>query len=69
VTTAIVELYFKFIVGNIKSFTATINISTKFIRLILLLIVSNIVEHITIVKVAYKDRMDLAISVAIRSSI
>jgi len=36
--------------------------------LILLLIVGNAVEYVTAVTIAYKDKMDLAISVAISSS-
>jgi Ca2+:H+ antiporter len=67
-STAVVGLCSEFMVGSIESFTATTNVSAKFIGLILLPIVGNAVEHMTAVKVACKDRMDLAISVAVGSS-
>jgi Ca2+:H+ antiporter len=43
-------------------------ISTEFVGLILLPIVRNAAKHATAITVAYKDKMDLAISVAIGSS-
>lgn len=43
-------------------------ISPEFIGLILIPIVGNAAEHFTAVTVAYKDKMDLAIGVAVGSS-
>jgi Ca2+:H+ antiporter len=43
-------------------------ISTKFVGLILLPIVGNAGEHATAVTIACKDKMDLAIGIAIGSS-
>ena len=48
---------------------ASNTISTTFISLILLLIISNATKYIIVVIVAYKDKIDLVISIAIRSSI
>jgi len=48
--------------------TATGNIGKTFVGLILLPIVGNAAEHATAVTVACKDKMDLAIGVAVGSS-
>lgn len=48
--------------------TASGNISDTFVGLILLPIVGNAAEHATAVTVACKDKMDLAIGVAVGSS-
>ena len=43
-------------------------ISTTFIGLILLPIIGNTVKHVIVVTIAYKDKIDLVIGVAIKSS-
>lgn len=48
--------------------TATGDIGETFVGLILLPIVGNAAEHATAVTVACKDKMDLAIGVAVGSS-
>ena len=58
----------EFLVGSIDSIVASAHISKTFIGLILLPIVGNAAEHVTAVVVATKDKMDLAIGVAIGSS-
>lgn len=55
-------------VDSIDALTATGNIGTTFVGLILLPIVGNAAEHATAVTVACKDKMDLAIGVAVGSS-
>jgi len=55
-------------VSSISALTATGNISPEFVGLILIPIVGNVAEHATAVTVAIKDKMDLAIGVAIGSS-
>ena len=47
---------------------ASSGVSTTFIGLIVLPIVGNAAEHVTAVTVAYKNKMDLAIGVAVGSS-
>jgi len=59
----------KFIVNSISDVTASGTISTTFIGLILLLIIRNAAEHIIAVTVAYKDKINLVINIAIKSSI
>ena len=54
-------------VDGISSITAS-GVSVEFVGLILLPIVGNAAEHATAVTVACKDKMDLAIGVAVGSS-
>ena len=56
------------LVGSITEVTQRLNISKTFIGLILLPIVGNAAEHVTAVVVARKGKMNLAIGVAIGSS-
>ena len=58
----------EFLVDSIDSIVAEFKISTTFIGLILLPIVGNAAEHVTAVVVSMKNKMDLAIGVAIGSS-
>src|SRR3954453_1478068 len=58
----------EFMVDGIDAITKTGGISRYFVGLILLPIVGNAAEHATAVTVAYKDKMDLAIGVAVGSS-
>ena len=58
----------EFLVDSIDSIVETANISRTFIGLILLPIVGNAAEHVTAVVVSMKNKMDLAIGVAIGSS-
>lgn len=68
VVTLMVAVCAEFLVDSIDSIVATAHISKTFIGLILLPIVGNAAEHVTAVVVAYKNKMDLAIGVAIGSS-
>jgi len=67
-TTAFVTFFSDFLVESIDGFCDESGISPTFVGLIVLPIVGNGVEHITAVSVAMKDKMDLAIGVAIGSS-
>ncbi|EQB51501.1 calcium/proton exchanger [Colletotrichum gloeosporioides Cg-14] len=55
-------------VSSIDAVTKASGISEEFVGLILLPIVGNAAEHATAVTVAIKDKMDLAIGVAVGSS-
>lgn len=68
VVTVAVAVCAEYLVGSIDSIVATAHISKTFIGLILLPIVGNAAEHVTAVVVAVKDKMDLAMGVAIGSS-
>lgn len=68
VITVLVAVCAEYLVDSIDSIVKTAHISKTFIGLVLLPIVGNAAEHVTAVIVAYKGKMDLAINVAIGSS-
>ncbi|KAG0202272.1 hypothetical protein BGX28_005157 [Mortierella sp. GBA30] len=68
VVTIAVAICAEYLVGSIEGLSESWNISRTFIGLILLPIVGNAAEHVTAVSVAMKNKMDLAIGVAIGSS-
>ncbi|KAJ5929051.1 hypothetical protein N7454_006899 [Penicillium verhagenii] len=67
--TILVAICADYLVGSIDSIVQKTGISKTFIGLVLIPIVGNAAEHVTAVVVAYKDKMDLAIGVAIGSSL
>ena len=69
VTTILVAICAEYLVGSIDSLVESAHISKQFIGLILIPIVGNAAEHVTAVMVAMRDKMDLAMGVAIGSSI
>ena len=68
-STALVAICAEFLVDSINYLVETSNVSQVFIGLIILPIVGNAAEHVTAVTVASKNKMDLAINVALGSSI
>ena len=68
ISTALVALCAEYMVDSINNITASGTPSRTFVGLILLPIVGNAAEHATAVTVACKDKMDLAIGVAVGSS-
>ncbi|KAL8726084.1 MAG: hypothetical protein Q9181_006181 [Wetmoreana brouardii] len=68
-STALVALCAEFMVDSINELVANTPLSEAFVGLIILPIVGNAAEHVTAVTVAAKNKMDLAIGVAIGSSI
>ncbi|KAL9080691.1 MAG: hypothetical protein Q9157_000578 [Trypethelium eluteriae] len=68
VVTIMVAVCADYLVDSIDSIVEESGVSKTFIGLVLLPIVGNAAEHVTACVVAYKDKMDLAIGVAIGSS-
>ncbi|KAK3711082.1 Vacuolar calcium ion transporter [Vermiconidia calcicola] len=68
IVTVVVAVCAEYLVDSIDAIVEKSGISKTFIGLILLPIVGNAAEHVTACVVAYKDKMDLAIGVAIGSS-
>ncbi|KAG8527379.1 uncharacterized protein KY384_007531 [Bacidia gigantensis] len=68
ISTALVALCAEYMVKSINAITDGGSVSRTFVGLILLPIVGNAAEHATAVTVAIKDKMDLAIGVAVGSS-
>ncbi|KAL8902930.1 MAG: hypothetical protein Q9207_004278 [Kuettlingeria erythrocarpa] len=69
VSTGLVALCADFVVESINYIVDNTSVSEAFIGLIILPIVGNAAEHVTAVVVAGKNKMDLAIGVAVGSSI
>jgi Ca2+:H+ antiporter len=69
ISTALVAVCAEFLVDAIPNMTSQSSVSQAFIGLIILPIVGNAAEHVTAVTVATKNKMDLAIGVAVGSSI
>jgi Ca2+:H+ antiporter len=69
VITVLVAICAEYLVDSIDAIVEEAHISKTFIGLILIPIVGNAAEHVTAVIVAYKNKMDLAIGVAIGSSL
>jgi len=69
VTTILVALCSEFLVNSLEEVSATWGLSEVFIGLILLPIIGNAAEHATAVTVAMKGKMDLALGVALGSSV
>lgn len=69
VTTGLVAACAEFLIATIEDVTSSTSIGEIFIGLIILPIVGNAAEHVTAITVAMKNKMDLAIGVAVGSSI
>ncbi|KAI1662191.1 Calcium/proton exchanger [Daldinia decipiens] len=69
VTTVLVAICADYLVESIDALVERAHLSRSFIGLILIPIVGNAAEHVTAVVVAVKNKMDLAMGVAIGSSI
>ncbi|KAK3502616.1 Sodium/calcium exchanger protein-domain-containing protein [Neurospora crassa] len=68
ICTVIIAFCAEYMVDGISAITDGDKVSKEFVGLILLPIVGNAAEHATAVTVAIKDKMDLAIGVAVGSS-
>lgn len=69
VSTGLVAICAEFLVDSIQDVTRSSLVGETFIGLIVLPIVGNAAEHVTAITVAMKNKMDLAIGVAVGSSI
>lgn len=69
ISTGLVAVCAEFLVDSINAVVQTSPLSEAFVGLIILPIVGNAAEHVTAVTVASKNKMDLAIGVAVGSSI
>ena len=68
-STVLVAFCSKFMVDSISDITASSTVSTIFVSLILLPIIGNTAKHTIAITVACKDKMSLAINIAIGSNI
>lgn len=67
--TVLVGFMSEFLVGSLEGFTATFGLSEFFVGLIIIPIVGNAAEHAAAVFFAMKNKMDLAITIALGSTV
>ncbi|HKZ52253.1 MAG TPA: calcium/proton exchanger [Candidatus Acidoferrales bacterium] len=67
--TALVALMSELLVGSIEHAAAALGMSDIFVGVILVAIIGNAAEHSTAVLVARKNKMDLAVNIAVGSSL
>lgn len=69
VATVLIAIESEFLVGGIESITSNLGLSEFFVGIILIPIIGNAAEHSTAVVMARKDKMDVALEIAIGSSL
>ncbi|MCC6196261.1 MAG: calcium/proton exchanger [Burkholderiales bacterium] len=69
VATALVALMSEFLVGAVTQTAQTFGMTEVFVGVILVAIIGNAAEHSTAVLMAFKNKMDIAINIAVGSSI
>ncbi len=67
--TAVVAALSEFLVGTIESVRDTIGVTEVFVGVIVVAIVGNAAEHSTAIVMAWKNKMDLSVGIAIGSSL
>ncbi|WQF76722.1 Putative calcium/proton exchanger, sodium/calcium exchanger membrane region [Colletotrichum destructivum] len=69
ISSALMSMCAEFLVGTIDEVTHQGHLSESFIGLIILPVVGNVAEFVTVVTVAHRDKIDLAVAVAVGSSV
>jgi len=67
--TVLIAFLSEFLVGALEGFTETIGLSAGFVGLIVIPIIGNAAEHASAVTFAMKNKMDLAVVIAIGSAL
>jgi Ca2+:H+ antiporter len=67
--TVCIALESEFLVGSVEEMTKTLGLSTFFVGIIIIPIIGNAAEHSTAVTMALKNKMDVAVEIAIGSSL
>jgi Ca2+:H+ antiporter len=66
--TVLVALLSEILVGQVEAVRASIGWSDLFVGVIVIAVIGNAAEHAAAIMMAYRDRMDLALTIAIGSS-
>lgn len=69
ITTVIIAIESEFLVGGIEDITSKLGLSEFFVGIILIPIIGNAAEHSTSITMALKNKMDVAIEIALGSSL
>lgn len=68
-STVFIALESEFLVGSIEAVTSTFGLSELFVGIIIIAIIGNAAEHSTAIIMAAKNKMDIAVEIAIGSSL
>eukprot|EP01084_Bolivina_argentea_P177551 307019_1 len=68
ISTLAVAILSEFLVDSIEPMARKVGMSDAFVGIILLPIIGNAVEHITAIRMALRNKMDIALSIAIGSA-
>jgi Ca2+:H+ antiporter len=66
--TVLIVFLSEFLVGAVEPVVASLGVSELFLGIIIIPLVGNVAEHIVGVQVAYKNKMDLSLSISLGSS-
>ena len=69
IATVIIAIESEFLVGGIEDITSKLGLSEFFVGIILIPIIGNAAEHSTAITMALKNKMDVAIEIAVGSSL
>ncbi|MBQ9014149.1 calcium/proton exchanger [Clostridium sp. D43t1_170807_H7] len=69
VSTIFIAIESEFLVGGVEGITSKLGLSESFVGIILIPIIGNAAEHTTAIVMALKNKMDVAIEIAIGSSL
>jgi Ca2+:H+ antiporter len=68
-STALIALISEFLVGSVEEASRALGMTEVFVGVIVVAIIGNAAEHSTAVMVAFKNKMDLAVNIAVGSGI
>ena len=68
ISTGLVSLLSEYLVDSITDMASNLGMKPAFVGIILLPIIGNAVEHITAIRMAVRNKMDIALSIAIGSA-
>lgn len=69
IATILIAIESEFLVSGVDSLTATLGLSEFFVGIIIIPIIGNAAEHSTAVVMAMKNKMDVAVEIAVGSSL
>ena len=69
IATVCIALESEFLIGSVEAMTESIGLSEFFVGIIIIPIIGNAAEHSTAVVMALKNKMDIAVEIAIGSSL
>ncbi|MBM6839702.1 cation transporter, partial [Clostridium saudiense] len=69
IATVLIAIESEFLVGGVEDITSKLGLSEFFVGIILIPIIGNAAEHSTAITMALKNKMDVALEIALGSSL